>query len=730
MGKYDRTKDAGALEKAINLLENALPQTTPRDPSRGKILLKLANMYHTRFSSTKAIADLDTSSWWSEEALRESEGLLVEQTLCLYQLSTNYLDKYQNSEKKDVADLDMAIRRGEEALSITPDDYVLRANYLSSISRAYGLRFFAAHSWEDWKEAVAKAQKALDHAPSPMVDRLRPFPGLYLLYSGAGEWIPTYEAACTAVTLISRLTPRFLQNSDKQHLLAEVCAGLASQAATAALETRKSPFDAIKLLELGRGVIFNSLHEMRTNISNIRQKRPKLAEKYIEYRDKLDAPTPLMETEFSERYMTDQKLEQVIQEIRKVQGFDQFLSPLSEEDMISASAPGPIVIINVEHHRCDAFIIQNKRLKTLPLPLLRRSDVEVLGQDLRTSVDPELLEWLWESIAEPVLDEIGFRETPSDGCWPRIWWIPTGPLAKFPIHAAGRHTDGSSNTVLDRAISSYSSSARALIYNRRSQPKVGEEPALGQRKAILVSMQETPGQRSLEFASQEIEELKTLCSSMKLDVCVPEPTRESILPILRDCEIFHFAGHGRAHPLDPAKSALILQDRPLSVEDLLQANTSSHSVPFLAYLSACGTGQIKHEALVDEGLHLISACQLAGFQHVIGTLWEVRDKSCIDAATRTYKWMEDQEVSDESVSEGLHHAVRSLRDAWLVENTATGAIRRYATRSESTARGANRVDIVPNRLRRTMEGEPRNVESVEDETFTPLSWCPYVHFGI
>jgi len=39
----------------------------------------------------------------------------------------------------------------------------------------------------------------------------------------------------------------------------------------------------------------------------------------------------------------------------------------------------------------------------------------------------------------------------------------------------------------------------------------------------------------------------------------------------------------------------------------------------------CGTGEVKNDSLIDEGLHLISACQLAGFRHVIGTLWVVRD---------------------------------------------------------------------------------------------------------
>ncbi|KAL8646924.1 MAG: hypothetical protein Q9210_005856 [Variospora velana] len=46
--------------------------------------------------------------------------------------------------------------------------------------------------------------------------------------------------------------------------------------------------------------------------------------------------------------------------------------------------------------------------------------------------------------------------------------------------------------------------------------------------------------------------------------------------------------------------------------------------------------QVEHDELIDESLHLMGACQLAGFQHIVGTLWEVNDRFCVDIATITY----------------------------------------------------------------------------------------------
>ena len=125
---------------------------------------------------------------------------------------------------------------------------------------------------------------------------------------------------------------------------------------------------------------------------------------------------------------------------------------------------------------------------------------------------------------------------------------------------------------------------------------------------------------------------------MQLDMTTLQAHQDNVLSTLQDCRIFHFVSYELTHLLDPSKSSLILSDRLLTVVSLFKLNLHNHT-PFLAYLSVCGTGEIKHDELIDEALYLISACQLAGFQHVISTLWKVNDQSCIEAAVMTYEWM-------------------------------------------------------------------------------------------
>jgi CHAT domain-containing protein len=116
---------------------------------------------------------------------------------------------------------------------------------------------------------------------------------------------------------------------------------------------------------------------------------------------------------------------------------------------------------------------------------------------------------------------------------------------------------------------------------------------------------------------------------------------------------------------------LLLEDwdrEPFTVASLLETNLASKP-SFLAYLSACGTGQILDEASVDESIYLASAFELAGFHHVIDTLWSVDDRLSVDMARMTYEFLGNKGIRDESASGGLHHATRLLRDQWTSGST-------------------------------------------------------------
>jgi CHAT domain len=102
-------------------------------------------------------------------------------------------------------------------------------------------------------------------------------------------------------------------------------------------------------------------------------------------------------------------------------------------------------------------------------------------------------------------------------------------------------------------------------------------------------------------------------------------TRDAVLALLPACAVAHFACHATSDPHDPSASRLLLHDHataPLTVAALI---TVVRQHARLAYLSACRTAMNDASDLDDEAIHLSSAFQLAGFPHVVGTLWEVPD---------------------------------------------------------------------------------------------------------
>jgi CHAT domain-containing protein len=80
--------------------------------------------------------------------------------------------------------------------------------------------------------------------------------------------------------------------------------------------------------------------------------------------------------------------------------------------------------------------------------------------------------------------------------------------------------------------------------------------------------------------------------------------------------VLHMACHG-VHDEGPLKSALVLHDGRLTIEDIMHL-----SLPraVLAYLSACHTAKGDQNA-PDQAVHLAASMLFCGFRSVIGTMW-------------------------------------------------------------------------------------------------------------
>jgi hypothetical protein len=716
--RFERTKLIEDLNRAVDCAVMAVEVIHQERASKGGRLNNLGTWLSRRFEVTKKMDDLNRAVEAAQLAVKETP-IGHPKRACRLNNSANRRYR-QYEETKEIEHLNEAINMSKMAVEATGIDEAGRAGRLKNLGNRLRVRYERLYSTDDLQitnelQSTSDLQSALEAykegwqcSASPPTIRIDLARQAATILVSQGDETEAEKILQDAVKMLPLVSLRMLENSDKQYTLREF-SGLASMAAAISLNAHKDHYRALQILELGRCVLAGLLLDMRTDISDLRERHPDLASKFETLRNELDSPSKSgvltdevpWESRTSSKSKAEQRLNDVLIEIRSRPGFENTFLPPTSGEVMAAAEYGPLIIVNVSPYRCDAFIVEKHRIRLEPLP-------ELSEKELNTKFDQKLvgsvstLEWLWKVAAGPIMAVLGYHtcsSATSDGI-PHVWWIPTGVLSHFPIHAAGIHAKGSNNSVLDRVMSSYASSIKALVHGRRN--KLQKVAGTSKGQALLVAMQDTLNHRLLPFANEEVDMVASLCPSLNLEPVIPPRRREEVLAHLQTCKIFHFAGHGRSDALDPARSSLLLDDWKealLTVGDVRDRRILQDTSPFLGYLSACSTGSNKVTALVDEGIHLVSAFQVAGFRHIIGTLWEVADRDCVNVAKVVYETLRVEDMTDVAVCWGLHLAIKALRDS--------------------------RIDEIKD----VRDGDDLKVggQTVEQK---PLNWIPYVHFGV
>ncbi|KAK3296396.1 CHAT domain-containing protein [Chaetomium fimeti] len=742
-GQY--TGQVADIVRAIEYAQEGLQDAPLNHGERAKWLGNLGAFFGMRYRITQPEpdrTDLAQATKITSEAidLARKRGDVVLLGSLANTLGNILRYKYEAGDHDDATCLDRAAEVLEEALDLLGPDPE-QAFLYHGLGETLLLRYEYGGAVEDVGGAIQAYQRTLDSEIGPPTVRINAAVRAAELLGLLGRWAEATNSLERAVHLLHVLTPGLLQTENKQQLIRHF-SGVGAAAAAAALNAGKDPGHALGYLELGRGIISGFLLDMRTDTSALRQAHPDLADQFLRLSSRLAGRPKLQRYDrktggqplFQEGPMAESfdpskerwrravgsEMEALLTEIRSQPEFERFLLPPTVEQLKAAADPDPIFVANVSAFRCDVFVVESHQIRAVPLPHLCQE--RIIQENHRVQMGSgslsETLKWLWHALVRPALDGLGLHgNVVPEGTnhaaveWPRVWWVAVGPLSGLPLHAAGDHGSHNQETALDWVMSSYSSSIKALIAGRTSQPLPPSTSTPG--RTVLISMPNTPGQDHLNFTDREVNMLTELCPSMQLTPeRPPSLTKDDVLGQLRGCRVFHFAGHGITDPGDPSKSCLLLNDwetRPLTVGDLreerLVEEVAPASAPFLAYLSACSTAANEKLALTDEAIHLVSACQLAGFRHVVGTLWSVSDVFCVDVARRFYEVLRDEGATDVAVCRALHLAMRELRDIKAERKGEKGVT---LDNSNGLDRGAR------------VAGPKRH----------NLLWVPYVHFGV
>jgi hypothetical protein len=513
-------------------------------------------------------------------------------------------------------------------------------------------------------------------------------------------------ARLAALERAVRQLPASVNRSSSGHRRLETVAalgGLATEAAAAAIAAGDAD-GAVDLLERGRGLLFHEALGIRGGRVELRAVDARLAAEL----DRIDRELAEADAYTQIRKFTIQvqrraesgevlassttdwdprpawlartrrlaaERDRVVERIRRLPGFVDFLRPPSMALLRRRLAGMPVAVVTTHGDRGDALLVPadpDRPVRPVRLPELRAATVQrhvvswyaavadatdpAVPFDRRAAAQEELhgiLAWLWDAVAGPVLDLLA----PADGPPPRVWWCPVGPLARLPLHAAGHHREpGGRRTVLDRAVSSWTPTLTALAHAGADRP-----PRPTAATAAVVGV---PVARDLPALSQvraEVEQVARLMpGSAVLAGTAVAP--DAVEDALREHPIAHFACHAEA---DTRVASMLTGGLRLGDGQSL----SPHMVgdyhlerAELAFLSACGSAAT-HPRLTDEPLHLAAAFQLAGFRGVIGTTWRTPDSARVAAAF--YSGLTDggtRPPDTAAAARVLAETVRAVRD--------------------------------------------------------------------
>ncbi|WP_412538501.1 CHAT domain-containing protein [Longispora sp. K20-0274] len=658
--KRGRSED---VSEAARLLEVALHATPERHPERHS---RVVNLVVARRAQVVAagMAGIDQlraaigfmHPFAAEVGPKHRGGVLNN-------LAQMYTDLYARSGQPE--DLDEAVLWHRESARAVAMPAGSRHWYM--LGKALEIRWRKRGQHKDAVEAIDAFRQASSNT-ADLVSRQVESGQLWgELSAEIEDWPAAVEGYETAVSRLPQMAARFVPPAQRRQLLASL-PGLAGDACGAALNAG-FPDRALAVLEAARGVLWAQRAETRCGTELPVDIPGELAARFAKTRELLNqsAWDEELTTRVDERMVLTNEWNDVVAAIRAVPGLEQFLSAPTAASLLEVMGERTVVVVNASAWRCDALIIREGRVEVLRLPSVTGAEAVVWTNRYLAALNEDsddmeetiasTLAWLWDVIAEPVLNALGIdRPHDADSSdWTRIWWCPTGPLTMLPLHAAGRHCNAglaAGASVLDRVVSSHTATLAALSSTDTSAGR-------SEGRALIVGMPVTPEQEDLAEVEAEIAFVSALLDPSRLTVlATDQATVDEVGKAFGAHQFVHYAGHAGQDLMGMTAGGLCLHDGTLSPAHL---GALGRPAGQFAFLSACQTAAgVPH--LADEVITFAAALQFLGWPNVIATLWYVGDTVSFEIAQAVYTQIaEAGTIAPAGSALALHRAVRAAR---------------------------------------------------------------------
>lgn len=687
IGGFQRDDSLEAVAEEIRLQRERLAGIPMDHSDQLDALRTLALTCGAKFRFTRATADIEEEIHYHTLALAASPPDHYIHRMSLFSLGKafqkrSFLHDYDH--ETDVRYIEQSIRCCRDALELCPRGQMSRFEPLQTLALSLSVRSSLLLQEADFEESMVLFQSALDEE----------YAHPHARFEIAGQWATcarvhrhpltalAYEKAISLMQGSLTVGPTL----EVQHRLRGRWGGNLSAIPLdyASYHIEIGSLErAVEILEQGRALLWSEMRGLRTPMDQLRaSEHAILAERFATISSELEniatSAQPSPETRsadapgsgeldaFGQVMENVRRLErergEIIDQIRRLPGFGDFLKAVPFETLQMAAAYGPVVIINHCLFRSDILIVLNDsapvliptaehfyaRTIALKESLLETRTKYSLDSDCYRDVLRDVLQELHELVGRPVIEELQKLGIPEQS---RVWWCPTSVLCSLPLHAAGPvepEDGGATRYFSDIYIPSYTPTLSALIEARKGIADTHEPPSL-----LIVGQPDL----SLPGVRGEIKAIQRLAPSAS-SLIGAKATRASVMKHLPKHRMAHFACHGTLNPERPFDTAFLFREgERLTLLDIVRSRLGTAEFAFLA---VCHAAEWTDANTPDEALHLTAAMQYCGFRSAVGTLWAMADIDGREVSEHFYGHMFAE--AEQGVRIGDRSAV-ALRDA-------------------------------------------------------------------
>ena len=270
----------------------------------------------------------------------------------------------------------------------------------------------------------------------------------------------------------------------------------------------------------------------------------------------------------------------------------------------------------------------------------------------------DCLDWLWDAVARPVLEQLGEDLAPTT----RVWWSPVAEFALLPIHAAGRHPRSAPHlelalerdlrrSVSDRVVSSYLPTILP----------VGRNHSFHRSPARLLYVSTDEGAAGLGHLGAERKAVSKVLKRLPVKkLRDAQATVRAVQRHIPRSRFLHITAHGELPDHDWILAGFRLHDGTLTLGQLADCSVADGE---LAVILTCDSaaGSLRSP---NEALHVAGAAQQAGYPDVVAATMPLRDQSAVAVVAALYRELDaSPSTIRATVATTLHHAVTSIRQS-------------------------------------------------------------------